>query len=355
MDRTLMKGVTGIMRVKNDAEFVSASIESCIDALDELVVVYNDCTDNSAEVIEVMRQKYPSKIRVFEYPHKVLGAGLTKEEYEHAKSLPDDSPSLLCNYYNYALSKASCDFAMKIDADQIYFPAQLKKWCDMARNAGRPKGKRLIGAAFHYYFLAYRYASMKLQRRLPLMPGWLARLARPHYESYAVDQLHKGHACLSFSGVNMFHDKEWNVSLGLKNDGLNVLPPFNGETDHLLFKVSDKTYYRKFDMEYYNMISNSAYSLIEEFVHPYRPMFMGFCWFHMNAMRDRFKAKVMNVKQGNPSSFEPVESLLELDYREIEKRSDKRIHSLFQRVLFSYIYNAGKDTIKENLDNLNSL
>ena len=42
-----MKGVSGIMRVKNDGEFIAASIKSCIDALDELVVVYNDCTDNS--------------------------------------------------------------------------------------------------------------------------------------------------------------------------------------------------------------------------------------------------------------------------------------------------------------------
>ena len=95
-----MKGVSGIMRVKNDAEFITASIESCINALDELIVVYNDCTDNSAEIIDIMHQRYPQKIRVFEYPYRVLGVGLTKDEYEAAKELPDDSPELLCNYYN---------------------------------------------------------------------------------------------------------------------------------------------------------------------------------------------------------------------------------------------------------------
>ena len=41
----MRKRVAGIMRVKNDGVFVRACIESCIDALDELIVVHNDCTD----------------------------------------------------------------------------------------------------------------------------------------------------------------------------------------------------------------------------------------------------------------------------------------------------------------------
>lgn len=142
------------MRVKNDADFIEASIESCISALDELIVVYNDCTDNSAEVIETMRLKYPEKIKVFEYPYKVLGAGLTKEEYNFAKSLPKDSPLLLCNYYNFALSKVQCEYAIKIDADQIYFSEILNKWCDLVRAGNQFKGCRMLGMLFHYYFLA---------------------------------------------------------------------------------------------------------------------------------------------------------------------------------------------------------
>ena len=46
------KRVAGIMRVKNDGMFIEACIESCIDALDELIVVHNDCTDNSVDEIE---------------------------------------------------------------------------------------------------------------------------------------------------------------------------------------------------------------------------------------------------------------------------------------------------------------
>ena len=59
----MRKRVAGIMRVKNDGVFVRACIESCIDALDELIVVHNDCTDNSVEEIEKMVVKYPVKVR----------------------------------------------------------------------------------------------------------------------------------------------------------------------------------------------------------------------------------------------------------------------------------------------------
>ena len=40
---------------------------------------------------------------------------------------------LLANYYNYTLSKAQYRYAMKIDADQIYFTDKLKAFCDLYR------------------------------------------------------------------------------------------------------------------------------------------------------------------------------------------------------------------------------
>jgi hypothetical protein len=130
----LLPGVSGMMRVKNDGQFIEACVESCIDALDELIIVWNDCTDNSAEVIERMRQRYPEKIKTYEYKYKVYSTNLTKEEFEYANSLPDDSPNLLCNYYNFALSKVSYKYAVKIDADQMYFSEKLKYWCDIYRD-----------------------------------------------------------------------------------------------------------------------------------------------------------------------------------------------------------------------------
>lgn len=67
-----MNRVAGIMRVKNEGTFVKNCVESCIDALDELIIVYNDCTDNSVEEIMKIATKYPGKIRYYEYPYEVV-------------------------------------------------------------------------------------------------------------------------------------------------------------------------------------------------------------------------------------------------------------------------------------------
>ncbi|MFR8356037.1 MAG: hypothetical protein ACLVEJ_10515 [Parabacteroides sp.] len=64
----------------------------------------------------------------------VFSHDLSEEEYGYACSLPEDSIHLLSNYYNYTLSKATYRYAMKIDADQIYFPERMIRLCDAYRS-----------------------------------------------------------------------------------------------------------------------------------------------------------------------------------------------------------------------------
>ena len=119
-------GVSGIMRVKNDAEFIVPCIESCIEALDELIIVYGECDDDSPIIIDKMQRKYPDKIHVYHYDHKIFAWNLTQEEINgiFSKSIPIENT--LAGYYNFSLSKCKYKFAMKIDADQIYFTKRLK-------------------------------------------------------------------------------------------------------------------------------------------------------------------------------------------------------------------------------------
>ena len=121
-----MKRVAGIMRVRNEGNFIHDCVESCIDALDELIVVYNDCTDNSAEEIKKVAAKYPDKIRYYAYPYEVKAFNLSREEFQKIKELPEDNPHLFSSYSNFALSKVTADYALKIDADQVYFSNKLK-------------------------------------------------------------------------------------------------------------------------------------------------------------------------------------------------------------------------------------
>ena len=89
-------GLSGLMRVKNDAETLAQSIDSCIDALDELIITYHDCTDGSDQIVKNKKLQYPAKILVVPYPYSVVGGyGATEVEYEYAKTLPVGHPQLL--------------------------------------------------------------------------------------------------------------------------------------------------------------------------------------------------------------------------------------------------------------------
>lgn len=338
----LRLGVTGLMRVKDDADFVGASIDSCIDAIDELVVVYNDCSDNSPEIIERKRREYPNKIKVFEYKPRVYALNLTKEEYEIARGFPEDSPHLLSSYYNFALSKASFSHALKIDADQVYFSEELKELCDIVR-VGQPK-KRIrywIGAIFHYYFLLYRFISLRRYQYFPILPEWMVKVFRNAYIDYARYKVKIENACISLSGINVVEDEgKWYVPMGWKNDNFNILPPYNGENDHLIFRVSPHTYYKPLVLTYYNMQRNNPYSVIEEFVHPYKPMFMGFAWFHLNSMRRNLCDRVREIRHGNPARFMELPRFLHSSWRDIDRSTDREMTTLHQRVLFSFIHPA---------------
>lgn len=331
--------VTGIMRVKNDGMFIERCIESCIDALDELVVVHNDCTDNSVEEIEKMRAKYPDKIRRYEYPHKVYGINLTREEYEMVKGLPDDSPNLLCSYCNFALSKVDTLYALKIDADQVYFTDTLKYWCDFMRNCEPMKmtPKIFAGKLFNAYVSFYRRLSLKCNKVLPLLPTWLLRALYPSYLGYAKYAFSHGKVCFSLSGVNVLENGMTMIPVGHKVGDLESGIPFNGEGDTVMFKVTDKTYFTK--MPDYSI---SKKSIIEQFVHPYRIMFVGFFWIHVRAMRPSSFEMAMNLLKIDPDSYVTAEEFKDMSYKEIMDRSSKDVFRMFQRILFGFIYRANR-------------
>lgn len=345
----LKHGVTGLLRIKNDGAFVERCIESCIGALDQIVVVYNDCTDHSAAEIRKMKGRYPDKIDIFEYKPKIYGTNLSREEYETAMCLPEDSPHLLCNYYNFALSKAKFEYALKIDADQIYFYDELKKWCDFCRVLPKVSFSFyvLMGLLFQKYLSFYRYASLKLGLLLPIMPKWLVVAFYPAYIKYAKYLFVRDKACLSMSGLNVMEEEERLVPLGCVAKEINVMPPFNGEGDHVIFKVSEATRYEKFQMPYYNTARSVSYSLIEEFKHPYRIMFLGFFWTHITLMRPDTLVKAQLIKQRSPKTFVSLEKFLELDFCSVLSMTDKRLFRLYQRILFSFVYTANKAQLRK--------
>lgn len=146
-------GLSGLIRTRNEAKLLGPCIDSCIGALDELVVVYNDCTDNTEEILKEKQKQYPDKLKIYAYNYNVLSFDLTREEFELTKTFPDDSPRLYCNQCNFGLSKMQYKYAVKIDADQIYFADEIKKWRDVC--AGKYPLKWKLAYLWGWLFMVY--------------------------------------------------------------------------------------------------------------------------------------------------------------------------------------------------------
>lgn len=338
----LKPGVSGLMRVKNDAEFIEACIDSCLPALDELIIVYNDCTDSSESIIRECASKYPHKIRVYKYPAQVLANNLTEAEFQYVISLPENSPHLLCNYYNFALSKANYSHAVKIDADQIYFTDYLQRWCDITRNGKGKKQRRkyILGKFVFNYFRIIRKISIISGKRVHISSFKFGKHLIDAYLHYAEIGFCKESLTLSLSGLNVYkhYISGWFIPLGRKCDPMNILPPFNGENDHLIFKITDKTFYKPLVSKYYNLQHTSSYSVIEEMVHPYIPINVGFCWHHLNACRMAYSQKTEESFKKHRDSYMRINEFLNTDFKSIEKKSDKSMFTLYQRILFSFLF-----------------
>ncbi|MDG6822747.1 hypothetical protein QA312_02095 [Glaesserella parasuis] len=109
-------GISGFMRLRNEGEFLSLAIESWLPILDELIIVYNNCQDNTEEIALRYARLYPEKIKVFHYLPIVYPQGSQKY-----KELASSDFHSLVNYYNFALSKTTKKWAIKIDGDQILY------------------------------------------------------------------------------------------------------------------------------------------------------------------------------------------------------------------------------------------
>ena len=108
------EGISGFYRVKNEEYLLKASVESHIKYLDEIIIVYNDCSDRTPEIAMELQKKYPNKIKVYEYVPSVYPVLSKKHMLESGKS-----PHSIVNYYNFTLSKTTKKIVVKIDADHI--------------------------------------------------------------------------------------------------------------------------------------------------------------------------------------------------------------------------------------------
>lgn len=290
--RFLRNGVSGLMRVKNEAEFIALSIDSCIDALDELIIVFQKSEDKTEEEIRKKQRQYPDKIKVYFYEPTINSHNLSDEEFEELSKLPNDSVHLLSNYYNYTLSKASYKYALKIDADQIYNKYKLKVICD----AYRSESKEKIAIRENISYVMVKFIGMfcfHLVNRVginfqPQIPSSILKL----YYSCALKKIKNKKIISSFMGINLYI-KDNTPFLPLGNYKNKTFPPFNGIDDHILFTISSDTYYLPSPQKSRHAMYKNC--IIESFSmdkYMYKPLGygrnfvnMGFLWIHVAPLK----------------------------------------------------------------------
>jgi len=129
-------GISGFMRLKNEAAYLDRAIASHLPGLDELIIVFNDCQDETPEICATWAARHPDKIKVFEYVPKVIPIG-TPESLK----IDPRSPNCIANYYNFALSLTTRKIAIKIDGDHIAVTQRFAKICNRVRGNLPPKSR----------------------------------------------------------------------------------------------------------------------------------------------------------------------------------------------------------------------
>lgn len=116
-----LPGVSAFMRIRNGADFMEATVRSHADFYDEIVAVYNQCTDATPEILSRLQAELGSKLKVFHYLPCVHPAG----SKGHAQT-PGEAPDSLVTYSNFALAQTRHQWAVKLDDDHLAIPAAVE-------------------------------------------------------------------------------------------------------------------------------------------------------------------------------------------------------------------------------------
>ena len=157
---TRQPGISGFMRIRNEAQFIEQTIRSWLPYVDELVIVYHDCQDGTDIIIKYIEREYPTKIKIFHYIPKVYSFGTL--EFINGSL---QSPNHFCYYSNFALSQTTHEILVKIDGDHIAIPSRLEAITKELQTNGLP---------YNYLWTFSGVNLWKIQNQYYIKDGYLS-------------------------------------------------------------------------------------------------------------------------------------------------------------------------------------
>lgn len=204
-------------------------------------------------------------------------------------SLPDDSIHLLSNFYNYTLSKAAYKYAVKIDADQIYFTERLKDICKAYRTDRQYKLSYAERRAWRYCCKSRHGVSMGDITMLTskLVVFFNRRTCFELYYSGFLKTIANTKSYTSLPGINI-SNKDGEIGVPYKNLEKDIVFSFNGVDDHIIYEISKNSYYFPYRDFITDIPSERGTILIERFAIDKYPVLQApFMWHHLRYYIDK--------------------------------------------------------------------
>jgi len=103
-------GVSAIVRIKNEDEFIIPSLLSTQDFFDEFIIILNKCTDKTEELLRLLNLP---NAKIYYYNEDVVPAG------PESLGLDANSVNHIVYYTNYCISLSNNNWIYRWDADHI--------------------------------------------------------------------------------------------------------------------------------------------------------------------------------------------------------------------------------------------
>jgi hypothetical protein len=112
------KGMSAMLRVKDEEEFIEPCLISIKDFFDEIIIALNNCTDATPDIIDRLNLPH---VKTCNYPFKLHHNGPGHNQ------IPQHSVYDNAYFYNWALSKTHFSHVCKWDGDMVALPTLNKK------------------------------------------------------------------------------------------------------------------------------------------------------------------------------------------------------------------------------------
>ncbi len=138
-------GISGMMRLRNDMDFVEEAIVSHLQWIDELVIVLQPSEDDTEALAYSLEDKY-EKVRVAFYPFEIAWRLLNPELFQ---STPPESVYSPIHMTNWGLSQCDYSWVAPIEGDCISLPsfAMIRDLIDLAPDMPRYFGRTCLNLA----------------------------------------------------------------------------------------------------------------------------------------------------------------------------------------------------------------